>query len=362
MKTGLQAAFGFARRGGFAVQVDALTAGPEAPVTVLIGPSGAGKSTILRCLAGLERPQRGTIRLGDEVWCDAAAGVHLPPRRRRVGFLFQDLALFPHLSARDNVAFGLRDLPRHERRARTAAALELLAVAELAERRPGELSGGQRQRVALARILARRPRLLLLDEPLSALDPPLRAHLRAELRRLLVEAGVPALVVTHDRSEALGLADRVAVVIDGAIRQQGPVTEVFQRPVDLGVAGVVGTDSVVPAAVAAVRDGIATLRIGAVEVVAAAPPEPTPQVFVCIRAEEVLLQTDPPGPSSARNRLPARVASVTAEGPLLRIGLDCGFPLAAMVTPAAAAELGLVVGASVFALVKASAIHLVPAP
>ncbi len=357
----LTATFTLRRPDGFTLQVDEFLADAIAPVTALLGPSGAGKSTLLRCLAGLERPQQGTIRCGEQVWCDAARGLHLPPRARRVGFLFQDLALFPHLSAAQNVAFGLHRVPKTERRARVAAALEQAAIGELAERRPRELSGGQQQRVALARILAQRPALLLLDEPLSALDPPLRARLRGDLRRLLTGSGAPAVLVTHDRAEALALADRVAVVIDGRIRQCGPVAEVFGRPADVAVAQVVGTDSVVAGRIMELQNGIARIAVGRAELVAPAAGVVGQAVFVCIRGEEVLLQTTAPGPSSARNRLRATVTTITGEGPLLRVHLDCGFPLAATITPAARAELELAPGAVAWALVKASAIHLVPA-
>ena len=189
-----------------------------ASVTVLFGPSGAGKTTILRCVAGLERPDRGTIRFGDETWFDSARGIDLAPQERRAGLLFQDHALFPHLSVAANVAYGLGDLPAAERRRRVEETLALLRLDGLAERRPAQLSGGEKQRVSLGRVLAPRPRLLLLDEPLSALDAPTREALRGELRRLLSHVARPTLLVTHDRIEALALGDRIAVISDGRLR------------------------------------------------------------------------------------------------------------------------------------------------
>ncbi|HET9553080.1 MAG TPA: ABC transporter ATP-binding protein, partial [Anaeromyxobacteraceae bacterium] len=206
------------------------------PVTVLFGPSGSGKTTVLRALAGLDRPEGGSIAFGDETWFDAGRRLFVPPQARGIGFLFQDYALFPHLSVAANVGFGLSGLPRAEREARVEEIAGRLGIRDLLPRRPAALSGGQRQRVALARALARRPRLLLLDEPLSALDAPTREALRGELRHLLESSGVPAVVVTHDRTEALALGDRLVVLVDGTVRQVGPVHEVFSAPVDAEVA------------------------------------------------------------------------------------------------------------------------------
>ncbi len=231
--TGLSARFERRFSGGVSVRAEMELPAGEAAVTVLFGPSGAGKTTILRCLAGLDRPDAGTIRFGAETWFDGEQGVFVPPQARRVGVLFQEYALFPHLTAAGNVAYGLSRVPREERRRRTDELLELVGMASLASAFPAALSGGQKQRVALARSLAPRPRLLLLDEPLSALDTPTREALRGELRSFLGSLDVPSLVVTHDRVEALALGDRVAVVVDGAIRQVGPVDEVFSRPADV---------------------------------------------------------------------------------------------------------------------------------
>lgn len=331
-------------------------------VTVVFGPSGCGKTTTLRCIAGLERPDRGLVRFGDELWSDAASGAWVPPRRRRVGFLHQELALFPHRSVRGNVGFGLRRLPRAERRVRVEELLARFGLSELAGRRPGELSGGQRQRVALARALAPEPRLLLLDEPLSALDTPTREQLRLELRRSLVEAGVPSLLVTHDRTEALVLGDRIAVLIDGEVRQLGPIEEVFSRPLDAEVARAVGVETVVAARVRERRDGLLILETHERSLVAVDPGISVGAVLACIRAEEVVLRLDEPLVESARNHLPATVTAIRREGPLERVVLDCGFELAAVVTPQARRELELEPGRRVVAVVKAPAIHVIPRP
>ena len=353
----------FARRypGGATIRAELELPLGRPEVTVLFGPSGAGKTTILRCLAGLETPDEGAISLGGESWFDAGAGVNRPPQARRVGFLFQDHSLFPHLTVAGNVGYGLADLPRAERERRVADGLSFVGLSSLAGRRPGELSGGESQRVALARALVRRPALVLLDEPLSALDAPLRAKLRGELRALLTSLDIPSVVVTHDRAEALALGDRVAVVVDGAIRQVGPADEVFSRPVDVHVARVTGVESVLQGRVVAEADGVLTVAVGQGLLAAADRDGTRGEVFVCLRAEDVLLERGAPAArESARNHLAARVTSVSSEGPLVRVGLDCGFPLAALVTRPARDELGLAPGAEVTAVVKAASVVLVP--
>ncbi len=254
-------------RGGLTVRAKAELPLDDGPVTVLFGPSGSGKSTVLRALAGLEPEARGVIRLGGEAWLDSARGLSVSPQRRRVGFLFQEYALFPHLSVAGNVGYGLYALPRGEREELVRRVADRLRIGDLLDRRPAQLSGGQRQRVALARALAPSPRLLLLDEPLSALDAPTREELRAELRRSLESSGVPAIVVTHDRVEALALGDRMAVMIEGEVRQVGPVREVFSAPAELAVARVVGTENVLAVRLAGRADGLATVRAGEVELV-----------------------------------------------------------------------------------------------
>ncbi len=334
-----------------------------APVTVLFGASGSGKSTVLRALAGLDRPDEGSIRFGAETWFDARLGIDVTPQARGVGLIFQDDALFPHLSVAANLGYGLHRLPRAERQARVAELAGRLGVVELMDRRPAQLSGGQKQRVALGRALAPRPRLLLLDEPLSALDAPTREALRGELRHLLEQAGVPAVVVTHDRLEALALGDRLAVLVDGAIRQIGPVHEVFSAPVDAEVARAVGTENVFPSRLVRREEGLVVVRTagpGGVELVAVDPGGVEDEAYACIRAEEVVLEPAGGHDSSARNRLAGVVASRRDEGPLSRIVVDCGARLVALVTRASAERLGLAAGRRVAAVVKAPAVRIVP--
>ena len=206
----------------------------------LVGPSGAGKSTVLRSIAGLHRPDRGRVGLGDTVWFDRQIGVDLAPERRDCGYLFQDYALFPHLNAWRNVAFGLDRLPRSQRRARAVELLGRFGAAELADASPRRLSGGERQRVALARALSREPQLILLDEPLAALDSRTAAAAARELAATLAASDSPAVLVTHDFAEAALLADRIAVIDRGRIVQQGPAAELSARPGSAFVADFTG--------------------------------------------------------------------------------------------------------------------------
>ena len=324
-------------------------------ITTLFGPSGCGKTTVLRCLAGLERPNAGTIRAAGRVWFDSSRRICLTPQQRDIGFLFQDYALFPHLSVADNIAFGLRDCSRHEREQRVSEMLKLFELTGLEQRRSNQISGGQQQRVALARVLVRRPKLLLLDEPLSALDATLRDQLRLELRRQLARFQIPVIVVTHDRIEAIALSDQLVVMESGRIRQSGPVEQVITRPCDTTVARIVGVETVLVGTVVRIDEGLATVQIGPTTLIAVAPTTPARIVQVCIRGEDVAIQKGPPGESSVRNQLPATIQSLVPEGPLVRIGLDCGFELTALVTRPACAELRLQVGDRVTASLKAPA-------
>jgi molybdate transport system ATP-binding protein len=214
------------------------------PVVALFGPSGAGKTLTLQCLAGLTRPDDGRIVVNGRVTFDATAGVDVRPQRRRVGYVFQGYALFPHLTVADNVAFGLRHRPGSERRAKVADVLARLGLAGLEQRYPPELSGGQRQRVALGRALAIGPELLLLDEPLSALDMPLRLALRDELIQVLAECGAAAVIVTHDFTEAYRLGDRLVVYEAGHVVQSAPRSELMWQPASASVARIVGIRNV----------------------------------------------------------------------------------------------------------------------
>ena len=326
----------------------------------LAGPSGAGKTSVLRIAAGLLRPQAGRVTCGDEVWLDTAAGVDRAPERRRCGYLFQDYALFPHLSAWRNVAYPLRGLSRADRRARALDLLDRLGLADRADARPATLSGGERQRVALARALAREPRALLLDEPLSALDARTRASAGRELSAALRDANVPALLVTHDFGEAAQLADRVTVVDAGRAVQTGTAAELAARPVSAFVADFTGAVVLTGTATADPAGGARVELDGGGSVVSTDRAEG--RVAVSVHPWEITL--GPAGDErtgSAQNHVPARVESVTAVGSRARVGLVAGQPLAAEITTASAERLGLAPGVHVVATWKATATRLVRA-
>jgi molybdate transport system ATP-binding protein len=333
-----------------------------AQTLVLFGPSGSGKTTVLRCLAGLEHPDRGRIAAGDKVWFDSAGRVDLAPQRRRIGYLPQGFALFPHLDVRANITYGMGASSRHDRAARLGELMGLLGLAGLERRRPGELSGGQQQRVALGRALAHKPRLLLLDEPLSALDAPMREQLRLELRQLLLAAGLTAIVVTHDRTEALVLGDRVAVMDQGSICQLGPTLDVFDRPTDETVAHIVGVETVLSATVIEASGGLLRLSVGTAAVEAVGTQAVGTQVLISIRAEDVIIGAaagESPTAFSARNHLAGRVTAIEPAGSLVRVRLDCGFPLVAAVTRPAIEAMRLAPGAEAVAIFKAPAVHVI---
>ncbi|HZI31679.1 MAG TPA: ATP-binding cassette domain-containing protein [Candidatus Binatia bacterium] len=331
-------------------------------VTVLFGASGAGKTTILRCLAGLERPEAGKIQFAGEQWFDAATQLFLPPRQRAIGFVPQDYALFPHLTVAGNVGYGLKALAAGERAKRVTETLRWLGLDGLEHRLPRELSGGQQQRVALARAVVRRPKLLLLDEPLAALDTPTRLRLRSELRQYLRQLRIPTVLVTHDRLEALALGDDVVMIHDGRNVQHGAAHEVFSRPVNLAVAEMIAVETIQPGRVIEIRDGLASVAVGDARLTAFAGnlPADAIEVYVCIRSEDVILMRADTVASSPRNRLAATVLSLNQEGPLMRVNLNCGFPLTALLTRPACEELQLKSGDHLFALVKAPQVHLIP--
>jgi molybdate transport system ATP-binding protein len=316
--------------------------------TILFGPSGAGKTTVLRCIAGLEKPTSGRIVFANDDWA------RVPPQKRPIGYLFQEYALFPHLRVRDNIGYGVK---RHAEIVDRVAAM--LKVTDLLDRWPSELSGGQQQRVARARSLARQPRLLLLDEPLSALDAATRDHVRSELAHLLRSLAIPAIVVTHDWVDALTLGDQMLVMSGGRVLQSGPPLEVFTRPQHREVAAVVGVETVVAGRVQRRSAGVATLRVGTAELAAADPGGEAIDYYVCIRGEDVTLEKGRAEQSSARNHLSGVVAEVTPAGVLTKVTVDAGFELVALVTRQAVADLDLKKGAGMFAVFKASAVHLI---
>ncbi|MFD5221076.1 ABC transporter ATP-binding protein [Streptomyces tendae] len=335
-------------RGSFRLDV-ALTAAPG-DVVALLGPNGAGKTTALRALAGLVPLTGGHLRL------DGAALDRTPPESRPVGVVFQDYLLFPHLTALDNVAFGprCRGAGKAQARAQAAVWLDRMGLADHAGARPRHLSGGQAQRVALARALATHPRLLLLDEPLAALDARTRLEVRAQLRRHLAEFEAVAVLVTHDPLDAMVLADRLVVVEDGAVVQEGGPADIARRPRTDYIAQLVGLN---------LYRGRAeghTVRLDTGPAITTTEDLAGP-VFVAFPPSAVTLYGARPTGSSARNLWRCEVAGLESHGDQIRVDLTGELALAADLTTVAAAELGLHPGAPVWATVKATQTHAYPA-
>jgi molybdate transport system ATP-binding protein len=341
-----------------AFELDAAVQAPDGGCTAIAGPSGSGKSTLLRIAAGLLRPASGRVVRGDEVWLDTASAINLAPELRGCGYVFQDYALFGHLRVWQNVAYGLRGLSRGERRRRADGLLERFGIGALADARPATLSGGERQRVALARALASEPRALLLDEPLSALDARTRASASRELSTVLREASVPALLVTHDFTEAAVLGDRVAVIDDGRIVQEGTAGELAAAPASAFVADFTG--AVVLTGVA--RGGPGGLTIVDLDggAVATSTDSRTGPVALSVHPWEIALEpADARAEGSPQNHLQAEVVTVMEIGNRVRVGLTAAQPLVAEVTRAAVGGLHLEPGVRVTASWKATATRLV---
>jgi molybdate transport system ATP-binding protein len=348
------------RLGEFALEGD--LSAPDRSVLVLVGESGAGKTTLLRMLAGLSHPDRGRIVLDGAVLFDHPSGIATPAQDRPVGFVAQDYALFPHLTVFENVAFGLRaqrtaaaSLGR-----RVAETLERLDIADLARRLPRGLSGGQQQRVALARALVLEPKLLLLDEPLSALDLKTRRGIRSELRRLLAELHAVTLYVTHSPNEALAFGDQIAVLEAGRITQHGSREELLRRPRSSYVAAFLGVNLI--------RGRVRERHPGSLARVAASNGElqiPDPghdgEVTVVIRPSEITLWVEPPT-GSARNVFRGAVEEIVPEPPAgerVRVSLATDPPLVAEISHESAESLGLRPGLPVYAAFKATGVTAV---
>lgn len=346
-------------RAGFVLDVE--FAAPPG-VTILFGASGSGKTQTLMSVAGLTRPDDGLIAVEGETLFDSSRGFSLPVNRRRVGYVFQSLALFPHMTAQANVEFAAHDLPKRERRERAASLLERFGVAHTAARRPREISGGEAQRVALARALASEPRMLLLDEPLSALDEPVKLSIMSDLREMNRRLRLPILYVTHSRDEALALGERALVFERGRIVAEGEPHEVFGSPASLGVARLAGVENIFEGVVKSRNESAGTMVVRLLngEGLASYNVEVPlgragvgSRVTIAVRSGDVLLATGEPRGLSARNVLRGRVTAVErrASETLVRVEFG-GVSWAASVTRQSLEELSIEIGREVWLAFK----------
>jgi molybdate transport system ATP-binding protein len=330
-------------------------------ITVLFGPSGSGKTTILRSIAGLVGPDEGRIELDDHVFFDSSTGSNLPIQRRRVGFVFQDYLLFPHLTAVQNVAYGIRSATSQERCGRAIELLNLLGIAHASGRRPHQLSGGEQQRVALARALGSDPAILLLDEPLSALDAATRLRLLGEIVELQRKSKIPFVYVTHSPADAIRVGDSALILNAGRIVMEGNPSEVFNAPRDSAVLEAVGSENIL---VGRIQDhneneGISTIDLAGCELVIpyTALAKATP-VTIGIRSDDIIVSRERIGQTSARNMLEGTIKQIVQDGQQVELMTACGVNLKVRVTPQAVAALELGPGVKVYLLIKASSCHL----
>jgi molybdate transport system ATP-binding protein len=332
--------------------------------TMILGPSGAGKTTLLNCIAGFIRPERGRIALGARVLFDSDERIDAAPAARRLGYVFQNLALFPHLTVTQNVQYGLARLPTRERQERANAMLSAMQIAHLAGRKPGGISGGERQRVALARSLVTSPDALMLDEPLTALDATTKSKILDDLRAWNAARAIPILYVTHSPDEAFALGERVVVLEAGRVLAQGVPQHVLATPRHETIAQVVGFENVFDATVKSIALAQGTMLCqldgGAAQLeVPLGHAEPGDRMRVAIRAGDIIVATEPPHSLSARNSLQGRIVSIRREGVRVVVTIDAGATFEAHLTPGAIDALQLEAGKEVWLVIKTYSCNLV---
>lgn len=332
--------------------------------TMILGPSGGGKTTLLNCIAGFMRPDAGRIALGPRVLFDSDERIDMPVAERRLGYVFQNLALFPHLTVAQNVEYGIAKLPAKTRRAQMMAMLESFRIAQLVARKPNEISGGERQRVALARSLVTNPAALLLDEPLTALDNATKSKILDDLRGWNSSHEIPILYVTHSPEEAFALGERVVVLEDGRILAQGMPQQVLTTPRHETIAQVVGFENVFDATVKSIAETQGTMLcqltgsttqlevpLGHAEIGA--------QVRIAIRAGDIIIASDQPHNLSARNSFRGRVQSIRREGARVVVVIEAGATFEVHLTPGAIDALKIEVGRQVWLVIKTYSCNLV---
>jgi molybdate transport system ATP-binding protein len=334
-----------------------------AGITILFGASGAGKTTLLDCIAGLATPDSGWIAIGKQKLLDLERGTNLAPQQRRIGYVFQDLALFPHLSVKKNIEYGLQSLGGSERQRRSDALMASFRISNLRARKPAEISGGERQRVGLARALVTDPCLLLLDEPMAALDAPTKSKIIEDLRAWNNDHGIPILYVTHSREEVFALGERVLVLENGRIIAQGTPHEVMSAPRQETVAQLSGFENIFDVTVVAIHEnrGTMTCRITGSDVELETPmvrADVGSSLRVGIRAGDILLATVQPSGLSARNIIRGTMISLEQRDVVVVATVDCGVEVAIHLTLAARDSLHLRPGGQVWLVVKTYSCHL----
>ena len=318
---------------------------------VILGPTGAGKTLLLETIAGFYFPDSG------EVWIDGHDVTNLPPERRRIGFIYQDYSLFPHLTVEENIEFGLKLRKSSDtNRKRMKEIMDWLSIVHLAHRYPGTLSGGEQQKVAIARAIAIEPSVLLLDEPLSALDLRTRDYLREELKRVKLELGITMVHVTHDQTEAMVLADRIAVMMRGQIMQAGTPYEIFNKPQNEEIADFVGVENILSGIVRNNKNGIAEIEVDMGYNIFAVSDYHAGTVKAFIRPEDIIL-SEKREESSARNVISAKIEEMSDMGPLTRVRMNNS--LVALITKQSRESLGLRKGDEIYATFKATSVHVV---
>lgn len=334
-----------------------------AGVTMLFGPSGAGKTTLLECVAGLLHPDEGNIRIGTSALFDSGKRIDVPVARRRIGYVFQNLALFPHLNVDANVQYGLDGVDAEERKRRVDGIFDAFRIAPLLHRKPGAISGGERQRVALARALVTDPSVLLLDEPLSALDAAIKKSILDDLRAWNESHRIPVLYVTHSREELFAVGERVIALENGRIVAEGDPHRVMSSPRRETLANLAGFENIFDATVTALHEagGTMTCKIeGKVELEAPLGHAAVgARIRIAVRAGDILLAAQEPRGLSARNVIKGTIAELTQRDVTVIAHVDCGVRMEVHVTSAAVASLGLNTGSPVWLVIKTHSCQLV---